>query len=144
MVLTRGGDSRQRDAAQEASEEEQLERVSSAYSHVGGIKVASRNLLTEPRSAGNEEMWNTLVAKFPSEDHAAVCAAAVEAVLACTSEGEDGHAPRGTPTMSMPPRCSSRSSSPEAPSQAPETNANDLLTCNPSSTTSGGRSSKGA
>ena len=42
--------------------------------------------------AGNEETWSTLVAKFPSEDHAAVSAAAVAAVLASATEAEDGNA----------------------------------------------------
>ena len=43
------------DAAQEASEEEKLERASSACGHEGGIKVAARNLLAKPRSVGNDE-----------------------------------------------------------------------------------------
>ena len=44
--------------------------------------MAARNLLAEPRSAGNEETWNTLVAKLPSEHHAAVPAAATTALVA--------------------------------------------------------------
>ena len=44
MAFTRGGDSRQRDAAQEAWEEEKLERASSACNHAGEVKVAIRNL----------------------------------------------------------------------------------------------------
>ena len=93
MAFTRGGDSKQRDAAQEASEEEKLERASLAHDHAEGVKVAARNLLAESRSAGNEESWNTLVAKFPSEDHAAVSTVAAEALLASATEGEDGNAP---------------------------------------------------
>ena len=62
-----------------------------------GVKVAARNILVEPRSAGNEKTWNTLVAKFPPDDHAAVstaaAAAAVAAVLARRTEVEDGNAP---------------------------------------------------
>ena len=45
MAFIRGGDSRQRDAAQEASDEEKLKRASSACSRAGGVKVAARNLL---------------------------------------------------------------------------------------------------
>ena len=93
MAFTRGRDSRPRDAALEASEEAELERASSACRHAGGVKVAARNLLAEPRSAGNEQTWNTLMAKFPCEDDAAESAAAAEAVLASATEGEDGNAP---------------------------------------------------
>ena len=53
----------------------------------------ARNLLTEPRSAGNEETCNTLDTKFPSEDHAAVSPAAAEKVLASVAERENGNAP---------------------------------------------------
>ena len=53
VAFTRGGDSRQRDATQQASEEEKLERASSACSHAVGVKVAARKLLAEPRSTGN-------------------------------------------------------------------------------------------
>ena len=42
--------------------------------------MEARNLLAEPRSAGNQETWTTLVVKFPSEDHAFVSAAAAAAV----------------------------------------------------------------
>ena len=41
--------------------------------------MVASNLLAEPRSAGNKKMRNTLVAKFPSEDHTVVSAAAVAA-----------------------------------------------------------------
>ena len=73
-----------------------FERASSSCSHAGGVKVAARNLLAEPQSAGNET-WNTLVVKFPSEDNAAVSAAAAEAVLASATEGEDENAPPMAP-----------------------------------------------
>ena len=59
--------------------------------------MAARNLLAEPRSAGTEETWSTLVAKFPPEDHAAVSAAAAAAVLASGIEVEDGNAPPWCP-----------------------------------------------
>ena len=97
MAFTRGRDSRPRDAALEASEEAELERASSACRHAGGVKVAARNLLAEPRSEGNEETWNTLGSKFPSEDHAAVSAAAADAVLASATKAEDGNAPPWRP-----------------------------------------------
>ena len=107
--------------------------------------MAVRSLLAESRSAGNEETWNTLVAKFPSEDHAAVFAAAAEAVLASATEGEDRNTPPWRPDDKYVPRCSSTSSASAAPSQAPETTVNDLFIYSPSFTpTSGGRSSEGA
>ena len=59
------------------------------YPDAGGVKVAARTLLAEPRSAGSEETWNVLMAKFPPEDHAAVSAAAATAVVASATEGED-------------------------------------------------------
>ena len=86
MAFTRGGDSKKRDVTQETSGEEKRELASSACSDAGGIKVTARNLLAKRRSSGNET-WNTLVAKFPSEDHAALSAAAVEAVLVSATEG---------------------------------------------------------
>ena len=49
MAFTRGRDSRPRDDALEASEEAKLERASSACHNAGGVKVAARNLLAEPR-----------------------------------------------------------------------------------------------
>ena len=144
MAFTRGGDSRQRDAAQEASEEEKLERASSLCSQAGGIKVAARNLLAEPRSVGNEETWNKMVAKFPSEDHAAVSAVAAEAVLASATEGEGGNAPPWRPDDEYASEVLLDVISSRTPSQAPETTVRDFLTCDPSSTpTSGGRSSEG-
>ena len=103
MAFTGVGDCRQRDAAQEASEEKKLERASSACSQARGVKVAARNLLAEPRSAGSEETWNTLVTTFPSEDHAAVSAVAADAVLAGATEGEDGHAPPWPPDNEYAP-----------------------------------------
>ena len=59
--------------------------------------MAARNLLAEPRSAGTEETWSTLVAKFPPEDHAAVSAAAAAAVLASATEVEYVNAPPWRP-----------------------------------------------
>ena len=56
--------------------------------------MAARTLLAKPRSAGNKETWSALVAKFPSQDHAAVSAgAAVAAVLASATEAQDGNTP---------------------------------------------------
>ena len=59
--------------------------------------MAARNFLAEPRAARNEETWDTLVAKFPSEYHADVSAAAADAVLAWATEGGDANAPPWRP-----------------------------------------------
>ena len=139
IAFTRGGDSRQRDAAQNASEGK-LERTLLTCSHAGGVKMTARDLLAELRSAGNEEMWNTLVAKFPSEDQAAVSVAA-DAALANATEGEDGNSPPWHPNDEC---FSVVIFDVISSSQAPETTVNDLLTCNSSSApTSGRRSSEG-
>ena len=45
IAFTKGGYSRQRDAAQEASEENSLSRAPSVCRHVGGVNVAARNRL---------------------------------------------------------------------------------------------------
>lgn len=126
------GDSRQRDAAQEASAEAKVERSSSTCHHAGGLKVEARTLLAETRSAGNEETWTALVANFSSEDDASISAAEVE---------EDPPPRCCAQTMSMPPTCFSKSFTPEAPYRAPFTTVSGSCTCCPSSTpTSGGRS----
>ena len=96
IAYTRREGLRKRDVSQEALEEAKLTRASSACLHAGGAKMAARNLLAEPRSAGNEETWNTLVVKFPPENHAAVSAAAT-AALASVTEVEDGNAPPWRP-----------------------------------------------
>ena len=59
--------------------------------------ATARNLLAEPRSTGNGETWDTLMAKFPPENLAAVSAAAAAAVLASGTEVEDGNAPPWRP-----------------------------------------------
>ena len=87
--------------------------------------MTAYNLLAEPRSAGNEKTWETLVAKFPSEDHAAVSAAVVEAVVASATEGKMEMLHHGARTVVMPPRCCSTSSAPAPPSWVPTTTVND-------------------
>ena len=66
-------------------------------SHAGGVKAAARILLAQTRSAGNEETWNKLVAKFSSEAHAAVSVVAADTVLATATDKEIGIAPPWRP-----------------------------------------------
>ena len=87
-------------------QETKLERLSSACRHAGGVNVAARNLLAEPRSGGKQEAWNTLVAKFPSKDHAAVSAAARPAVLPSATDVKMEVLPHGARMTSTPLRCS--------------------------------------
>lgn len=71
------------------SEQENLERASSACCHAGGMEVTARTLPAKPCVAGNDETWSTLVAKFPSVDHTAA--------LSNATEVEDGSAPPRRP-----------------------------------------------
>ena len=91
--------------------------------------MATRNLLAEPRSAGNEDAWKTLVTQFPPK----TTPPAAAAVLACwrvPPKREVEIPPRVALTMSTP-RCSSTPSAPAAPSQTPGTTVNNFLTCKP-------------
>lgn len=81
------------DAPQQASEEMELERASSACRHAGGVKFAERAILAKPRTAGNEESSATLAVKFPPGCHTAVSKAAAAAVLAGAAEVKDGSTP---------------------------------------------------
>lgn len=53
--------------------------------------VASHLFGRATLTAGSEEIWPTLVKKFPSEDPTAVSEAVTTAVLANVIEVEDGH-----------------------------------------------------
>ena len=57
-----------RGPACEATEAAKFERDSSAGRHQGGITVAARGLLAEPRAPGNEATWTTLKVRFPDGD----------------------------------------------------------------------------
>ena len=139
IVYTRREDLRQRHAAQEASIEAKFERASSE-----GVEVAARSLLAEPRSAGNEGIWNTLVAKSPPKTTPPCPRRRRLQCWRAPPRWKVERLPRGALTMSTHSRCSSTSSAPGAPSLAPETKVNDLLIYNPSFTpTSAERSSDG-
>ena len=58
----------------------------------GRGQSVSTQPLGEPLSAGNEEAWNMLMAKSPSEDHAEVSATAAAAILASATDVDDGNA----------------------------------------------------
>lgn len=67
-----------------------LERASSACHPTGAMEVAARTLLVEPRSTGKEKPWPTLMATFPTEEHATVSAAAAATVPASAGNRERG------------------------------------------------------
>ena len=63
-----------------------------------GLKIALHTLLAQPYSAGNEETWPRLAAKFPPEDRTAVSEGAAAAVLASATDVEDRRAPPFRPS----------------------------------------------
>lgn len=93
-------------------------------------------LLAEPHSPGNEKTGANLAANFSPEDHAAVFAAAVLAVLESTAEEDEGStcSPVASGQPSTPPRGPSKLSAPAALCRAPETMINASRTHSPSST----------
>ena len=131
MAFSHSGDSRQRDAAQQASLEEKLERASSVCRHAGGIDVAALNLPAKPRPSENAETWNTLVATFLSDDYAAVNAMGVDVVLANATEGGNGNSSSWGPDDVYASEMLFDFISSRIALSAPETTINDLLICNP-------------
>ena len=69
----------------------------------GGVTVAARGLLAEPRAPGNEEPWERLKAKFPEENQACVSEAAAAAVAASSSDQEEGSVPNWRPGEAFDP-----------------------------------------
>ena len=67
-------------------------RSSNGRHRLVATREGSKWLLAEPRSAESEEAWNTLVAKFPPEDHVTGSVAAAAAVPASATDVEDGNA----------------------------------------------------
>lgn len=64
----------------------------SAYRQAGGVKVPEPTVMATPCAAGNRETWATPAANFPSEDHTAVVATPVNAVVKSATEIEDENA----------------------------------------------------
>lgn len=104
MEYTGRAATRLRGPAHEATEEAKFERASSACRHQGGVTVAARGLLAEPRAPGNEVTWAIVREKFPAEDRASVSAAAAAAVAASATEPEDGSGPAWRPEGEFDPQ----------------------------------------
>ena len=78
---------------QEASEEAKIEHGPSACCHARRVKVVARAIIAEPRPAGSEKTWDTLVAKLSPEDHTAVSSVVAAEGLVNATETEDESAP---------------------------------------------------
>ena len=63
----------------------------------GGVTVAARSLLAEPRAAGGEATPEGVKAKFPDEDQTSVSEAPAAAVKASASDSGDGSSPKWRP-----------------------------------------------
>ena len=90
MAYTEGTATLLRGPAREATDVTKFERAASACRHQGGITVAARGLLAEPRAPGNYATWTTVKAKFPAEDRNSVQSAARAASV---TEPEEGSGP---------------------------------------------------
>ena len=107
---TKAAATRQRGTADEQSEDQRFKRASAACRHSGGTKEATRALLAEPRSPGNEDTWARLQAKFPYEDPGAIDAAIVEALLESETV-ETVNMPRWRPEQEFNPHTHAHRSS---------------------------------
>ena len=87
-LYTEGTATRLRGPAREATDATKVERTASACRHRGGMTVAARGLLAEPRVPGNEATWTTENAKFLEEGRNSVQATAAAARLASVTEPE--------------------------------------------------------
>ena len=104
MEYTRRASARRSDPAPELTVEAKFKRASSACRHPGGVTVAARSLLAEPRASSNEVTWEQVRAKFPDGDYSSIseAAAAVAAASAFDSEEESG--PKWRPEREFDPQ----------------------------------------
>ena len=70
----------------------------------GGVTVAARTLLAEPRAPGSEATWERAKAKFPGEDQSSVLEAAVAAVAASAIDSEEGSGLKWCPEEEFDPK----------------------------------------
>ena len=104
MEYTRRTSTRQTGEAREETDADMFKRASSACRHRGGVTVAARSLLAEPRAPGNEETWEGVKAKFLEENQARVFEAAAAAVAASSSDQEEGNVPNWRPEEEFDPQ----------------------------------------
>ena len=91
-------------ASTQAADAAKFERAASAGRHQGGITVAARSLLAEPRAPGNEATWTTMKVKFPDEYRNSVQAAAAAARVPSVTEPEEGSGPARRPEGEFNPQ----------------------------------------
>ena len=104
MQCTRRTSTRQLGQAREETDADVFKRASSACRHRGGVTVAARSLLAEPRAPGNEETWERVKTKFPEENQACVSEAAAATVAASSSDQKEGSVPNWRPEEQFDPR----------------------------------------
>ena len=85
-----GTATRLRGGARKATEAAKFKRAASACRRQGGIPVAARGLLAEPRTPGNESTRTILKANFTEEDINSVQEAAAAARVASVTKPEEG------------------------------------------------------
>ena len=120
MRFTRGGDSRQRDTAQEASDEEKLERASSVCSHAGGVESGSTQPAGRATINGKREDVEHAGGQVPlRRPRRRVRGGGGGSADECHRGGRWKCSPTAPArrVLSTPPRCSSTSSAPAAPSK---------------------------
>ena len=93
MEYTRRTSTRQSGQAREETDAHMFNGASSACRHRGGVTVAARSLLAEPRAPGNEETGERVKARFAEEDQTRVSEAAAAAVAASSFDPEEGSGP---------------------------------------------------
>ena len=104
MEYTRRTSTRQIGQVREETDADMFKRTVSACRHRGGVTVAARRLLAEPRAPGNEKTWRRVKAKFPEENQACVSEAAAAAVAASSSDQEEGSVPNWRPEEEFDPQ----------------------------------------
>ena len=95
---------RQSDHAGEETDADMFKRASSACRHRGGVTVAARSLLAEPRAPGNKETWERVKAQFPEENQACVSEVVAAAVAASFSDHEEVSVPNWRPEEEFDPQ----------------------------------------
>ena len=104
MEYTRRTSMRQIGQAREETDADMFKRASSACRHRGGVTVAARSLLAEPRALGNEQTWEHVNSKFPEEKQACVSEAAAAAVATSSIDQEEGSVPNWRPEEEFDPQ----------------------------------------
>ena len=104
MGYTHQASARRSNPAHDATGEAKFKRASSACRHRGGVTIAARSLLAEPRAPGSEATWERVKAKFPDEDQPSISKAATAAVKANVADSEESSGPMWRPEEEFDPQ----------------------------------------